>query len=384
MTTSRRVPFEEDIRELYDNAPCGYLSSFVDGTILGVNQTFLNWTGHTREVLLSGKRLQELLTAPGQIFYETQYAPLLQLQGFVKEVSLEIVRKTGDPLPVLVNSVRQQSRGNPSTVIRSTFFDATERRKYERDLLTARRNLEEQVLNRTAALEREVSERRSAENSLKELTSKLLKLRDEERRRLARDLHDSVGQLLTATIMNLDAIARESSNLNDRGKKCLTEAAELVRETVKEIRVVSYLLHPPQLDESGLPSALRWYLDGFSERGDISAELVISDEFGRLPQDLETALFRIVQECLTNIHRHSGSKTAVVQLFRSSDEVHVEVRDFGKGMARELSHGVGLRGMKERVEEFGGTLSIKSNSSGTVVTAKLPLARLRPTAAVRA
>jgi two-component system NarL family sensor kinase len=223
-------------------------------------------------------------------------------------------------------------------------------------------------------LEREVSERRSAENSLKELTSKLLKLRDEERRRLARDLHDSAGQLLTATIMNLDAMARESANLSNRGKKCLTEATELVRETVKEIRVVSYLLHPPQLDESGLPSALRWYLDGFSERGDIIAELVISDGFGRLPQDLETGLFRIVQECLTNIHRHSGSKTAAIHLCRSADEVQVEVRDFGTGMARELSHGVGLRGMKERVEEFGGTLSIQSGSTGTAVTAKVPLA----------
>jgi PAS domain S-box-containing protein len=374
VSTSRRVLIEEDIRELYENAPCGYLSSFIDGTILGVNQTFLNWTGHTREELLSGKRLQELLTVPGQIFYETQYAPLLQMQGFVKEVALEIVRKTGDPLPVLVNSIRQQSREHTSTVIRSTFFDATERRKYERDLLNARRNLEEQVVNRTAALEREVSERRSAENSLKELTSKLLKLQDEERRRLARDLHDSVGQLLTATIMNLDAMARESSNFSNRGKKCLTEAAELVRETVKEIRVVSYLLHPPQLDESGLPSALQWYLDGFSKRGDIIAELVVSDEFGRLPQDLETALFRIVQECLTNIHRHSGSKTAVVRLFRSADEVQIEVRDFGKGMARELSYGVGLRGMKERVEEFGGTLNIQSSSTGTAVSAKVPLA----------
>ena len=374
MSTSRRAPFEEDIRELYDNAPCGYLSSFIDGTILGVNQTFLNWTGHTREELLSGKRLQELLTVPGQIFYETQYAPLLQLQGFVKEVALEIVRKNGDPLPVFVNSIRRQSPENSSSVIRSTFFDATDRRKYERDLLTARHNLEEQVLNRTAALEREVSERRRAENGLKELSSKLLKLRDEERRRLARDLHDSAGQLLTATIMNLDAMTGESANLSDRGKKCLTEAAELVRETVKEIRVVSYLLHPPQLDESGLPSALRWYLDGFSERGDINAELVISDEFGRLPQDLETALFRIIQECLTNIHRHSGSKTATVQLFRSAEEVQVEVRDFGKGMAGELSHGIGLRGMKERVEEFGGTLSIQSSSTGTAVTAKVPLA----------
>jgi signal transduction histidine kinase len=206
------------------------------------------------------------------------------------------------------------------------------------------------------------------------LTSKLLRLQDDERRRLARELHDSVGQLLAATSMNLSAIARKVPGLDAHAQTSLTEATELVAEALKEIRIVSYLLHPPLLDDSGLGSALEWYLDGYSKRSAVAAELTVSDGFGRLPQEMETALFRIVQECLTNIHRHSGSPTAKVRLSRDAESVRLEVADSGKGMPTAPAAGVGLRGMRERIGQLGGRLEIRSSGAGTTIVGEIPLA----------
>jgi PAS domain S-box-containing protein len=371
--SSSSTKFEEDWREHFDNAPCGYLSSMVDGTIVSVNQTFLDWTGYSRNELLHVRKFQQLLTIPGQIFYETHYAPLLQMQGFVKEIAFDLVCKAREPLPVLVNSTRQNGTDSRPAFIRSSFFDATDRRGYERELLDARRNLEETVQRRTLELEKQIVDRKKAEESLKDLTSRLLRLRDDERRRIARDLHDSAGQLLSASAMSLDAASRHANTLKPEVVKSIAEARDSVREALKEIRIVSYLLHPPLLDESGLGSAIRLFLEGFSGRGSISTEFIISEEFGRLPEDLEIAVFRVVQECLTNVHRHSDCKSAVVKLSRLPDKVRVEITDDGKGMSAELTLGVGLRGMRERVEQLGGKLEIESNSKGTTVRAMIPL-----------
>jgi signal transduction histidine kinase len=155
----------------------------------------------------------------------------------------------------------------------------------------------------------------------------------------------------------------------------------MLREMSKELRTISHLLHPPLLDESGLGSALRWYVEGYSERSHIPVELEISAELGRLSSELETAIFRVVQECLTNIHRHSGSETAEIRLMKDANRVTLEVRDFGKGMKAEsgangngAKTGVGLRGMRERIHRLQGRLDIRSNENkGTTVTAVFPL-----------
>jgi PAS domain S-box-containing protein len=254
----------------------------------------------------------------------------------------------------------------------SSSRDVTERKAAEDLRRTEHQRLEKQVVERTAALQTEIGIRQKAEDELRELSAQLLTLRDIEQRRIARDLHDSAGQLLTATTMNLAAVASESSRLSPDAADALNNAAELVQDTIKEIRVVSHLLHPPLLDESGLRSALRWYLEGFSERGGIKVELQISEEFGRLPVELETNLFRVVQECLTNIHRHSGSHTARIEVARREDEIRVIVEDNGKGMPAAASSGVGLRGMRERVGHFGGRLEIFSSESGTTIVARVP------------
>jgi signal transduction histidine kinase len=248
------------------------------------------------------------------------------------------------------------------------------RRKIEA-LRLAHGELEERVEQRTRELHK-------ANQSLGELTGRLLQLQDDERRRIARELHDSVGQTLAALSMNLSTVAADIDRLT-KTAGTVADSAALVKDMSGDIRTISYLLHPPLLDEAGLSSALRWYIEGFAERSKIKATLDFPDGFGRLSRELETAIFRLVQECLTNIHRHSGSPMATVRISRSANEVWIDVEDKGKGLSPDKKAeiassgtvGVGIRGMRERVRQLGGSLEICSDGigKGTVVMARLPV-----------
>jgi signal transduction histidine kinase len=245
-------------------------------------------------------------------------------------------------------------------------------------------NLEEQLRERAAELD-------IANQGLGNLTARLLQLQDEERRRIARELHDSAGQSLMALGMNLSNLGTEIERLA-KSAKTVSDSVVLVNDMSRDIRTISYLLHPPLLDEAGLASALRWYIQGFTERSGIKVDLELPEDFERLPQDMETAIFRLVQECLTNIHRHSESPTASIGLIRSNGDVRIAVQDHGKGIPAhkrlELlsagTPGVGIRGMRERLRQLGGTLEINSdgNGSGTLVAVRLPVANAAANAAV--
>jgi signal transduction histidine kinase len=177
-------------------------------------------------------------------------------------------------------------------------------------------------------------------------------------------------------------VASENGNIAARAAKAVQESIGLVQDLSRELRTISHLLHPPLLDEVGLASGLRSYMEGFTERSKIKVELQLPEDLGRLPQDLETAIFRIVQECLTNIHRHSESAVAKIRISRSDSEVSLEVEDCGKGIPTEKREamesggmpGVGIRGMRERLRQLGGSLEINSTGRGTVVVARLPVA----------
>jgi len=218
---------------------------------------------------------------------------------------------------------------------------------------------------------------------VRELTGKLLHAQDEERRRIARELHDSAGQLVAALQMNLIPLEEDAEKVHSGFSGVIRESLDLIRQLSEELRTVSYLLHPPLLDEAGLPSAVRWYVEGFSERSKIEVQLDLAPNLGRLSPDMEVTIFRIVQECLTNIHRHSGSKQATIRIVGSPHEVSLEVRDAGKGMpassgngSQGLRYGVGIQGMRERVRQLNGQFDIQSHENGTVVTARFPLVDL--------
>jgi PAS domain S-box-containing protein len=216
-------------------------------------------------------------------------------------------------------------------------------------------------------------------------TVRLMKIQDEERRRIARELHDSAGQTLTVLGLNLAQLVEKAERIAPELAKDGKEIEEIVQQLHREIRTTSYLLHPPLLDECGLASALNWYVEGLSRRSGIAIKLEIAKNVGRLPNDMELAVFRLVQECLTNIHRHSGSKTAEIRVFVKGGSLCVEVTDEGKGIPperlaeiRTAGSGVGIRGMQERLRQFGGELSIESNGSGTSAIVSIPVPKEVP------
>ncbi|HEY4762210.1 MAG TPA: PAS domain S-box protein [Candidatus Sulfotelmatobacter sp.] len=217
--------------------------------------------------------------------------------------------------------------------------------------------------------------------------TRLMKAQDEERRHIARELHDSAGQTLTVVGMNLAQLIQRAERLVPELAREGRAIETMVQQLHREIRTTSYLLHPPLLDESGLASALSWYLEGLAERSHIAVTLDVADNVGRLPTDMELAIFRLVQECLTNIHRHSGSKTALIRIARNQDGIRTEVRDQGKGISPERlleiqSHGsgVGIMGMRERMRQFHGEMRIESNGSGTSVIVIIPMPKRGPAA----
>ena len=260
--------------------------------------------------------------------------------------------------------------------------DVTARKEAEKTTASSRKHsMHKCVLGRRELEQRNADVLRQA-GQVTELSRRLLHTQDEERRHIARELHDSAGQTLTVLGMSLAQLVQKAGRSSPELATEAENTQELVQQLHREIRTTSYLLHPPLLDEIGLSSALSWYIEGLRERSDVVISLSVSEEIGRLPGDMELVIFRVVQECLTNIHRHSGSKTASIRLARDSDAIVVEVQDSGRGIpAQKLAElqcggsGVGIGGMRERVRQLGGELNIDSDSSGTRVSLTIPAAK---------
>jgi PAS domain S-box-containing protein len=225
----------------------------------------------------------------------------------------------------------------------------------------------------------DITRRKRSEAALTRLAGRLRRMQDEERRRLAHELHDSTAQSLAALSMNLGVVETSADQLSPPAQRALREAISLASQSAREVRTFAYLLHPPELEELGLISALTAYAEGFGHRSGIQVELDMPRKMTALPQECELNLFRIVQESLANVQRHSGSKTARIRVKQSSKELLVEVKDRGSGFARGTARsgsstaGIGMAGMKERARQLGGSLEVLSRKSGTTVRVTLPL-----------
>jgi signal transduction histidine kinase len=241
--------------------------------------------------------------------------------------------------------------------------EMAERKRVEEALRHIKADLESQVEQRTAAL--------------RKLSSRLLSLQDFERRRIARELHDSLGQYLVGLKLTAHMLRQSPQR-----EELWSEADRLMEQCISEVRTLSYLLHPPTMDAAGFASAARWYVEGYGQRSGLDVTLDAPTDMGRLPDAIELALFRVLQEALTNVHRHSSASAAEVLVRQDAEQVVLEVKDNGRGIPEELlSHfratgagmGVGIAGIRERVRELGGKLTLESNSSGTLVRVAVPL-----------
>lgn len=300
--------------------------------------------------------------------------PILVLTGSgLSTATTELAVRSRAPLGNVTLLERPLRPVTLISAIRSALL--ARRRQYEvRDHLQERTAAEEALRRAHNVLESLVEQRTAA---LRRLSVKLLTVQDEERRRIARELHDSLGQDLTAAKISLDMLAQEGTV----SSPYLQEARQLVDRSISDTRTLSHLLHPPLLDEAGFVSAARWYVEGFGRRSGIATKLLLPEHTYRLPRRTETALFRIMQEALTNVHRHSGSRTVDVRVEGDEHRVVLTVRDYGIGVPREVldrfwktgNVGVGLAGIRERLKELGGVLEIESNLDGTILKATIPV-----------
>jgi PAS domain S-box-containing protein len=330
------------------------------------------------------------LTEDGTVLYSNKsFAGIfgVPLERFIGTPLRELI--SGEDQQVLDKLLSRAKSGNVRGEIRLRSEDG--RARTVRLTLSSNRQLGLEAVCAVATELTELVETnealRATEASLRQLSGRLLQMQDDERRRIARDLHDTTGQKIALLSMTIDQLARSSEAKKPEMRNGLKDVREMVRGMGEEIRTLSYLLHPPLLDECGLQSAVRWYAEGFEKRSGIKLHVDVSQNLNRLPIDAETALFRVLQESLTNVHRYSGSPSAEIHIARSANQVRLEVVDHGKGrrgnddVERSPLHGnvilgVGIPGMRERLRQLGGSLEVVFGPDGTRVVAVLPLKKV--------
>jgi len=342
---------EHPYRLLVETIEEGAATLSDDGTVLYSNKSFAAFFGVPLEKFI-GAPLQSLLSGNDAEFLKTLImgAKLASTRGEIR-----LNRKNGKP-----RTIRLTLSPNRELGLEAICAVATE--------LT-------EIVDANQAL-------RVTETSLRQLSARLLQLQDEERRRIARDLHDITGQKIAVLSMSLDRLARLTEQRKPEAKDSIKESRDIVTQIGEEIRTLSYILHPPLLDECGLASAVHWYAEGFQKRSAIKLEVEVDGDLPRLPADAETTLFRVVQESLTNVHRYSGSSSAKIRISKTSGEVLLEVIDYGHGIKSGTARGkldgpaplgVGIPGMRERLHQLGGDLSVDFGTTGTRVMATLPI-----------
>lgn len=359
---------EADLRAAFSQTYSFLVLLTQDGTIIDVNRAAIEASGLSREELIGRKFWESWWSAFPEEVAAVQLSVAKAAQGeMIREEccfslpdgSRRFAHRTLSPV--------LDEAGNLVMIV-ATGLDITEQQEL-------REKLEARVKQRTQELEEKNQALFQQAETVRDLSGRLLRAQDEERRRIARDLHDSSGQILAAVQMKLGPLEGQAKTFNGSMAESIHQSLELVEQLSKELRTVSYLLHPPLLDEAGLPSALRWYVEGFSQRSKIDVELEVSSEIGRLPSDMEMTVFRVVQESLTNIHRHSGARKANIKMVRDEAGVYLQIQDNGQGISLPGPNraGVGIQGMRERVKQLGGQFEIQSTGKGTGVTVRFPL-----------
>jgi PAS domain S-box-containing protein len=394
-TASSWLPGEAEDRlqhlaAIVDSSDDGIISKNLDGVITSWNKAAERLFGYSAEEAV-GRHIT-LIIPSDRRHEEAMILDRLKRGERVEHFETVRVRKDGGMRDVsLTISPVKDSQGRvigASKIAR----DITAQKRAEQTLRENEQRLraltdalEAQVRARTMELERRNREVLHQSQKLRELSHRLIRIQDDERRHIARELHDSAGQILAALGMNLATVVRNAKLDAPELARLAEESEQMVRELSQEIRTTSYLLHPPLLDECGLSESLLWYIRGLKERSGLEVTLAIPDDFGRLTPEMELVIFRIVQECLTNVHRHSGSRVAAIEIKRGSGNITLSVQDEGSGIPsaklleiESQGGGVGIRGMRERVLQCGGKMALQSGAKGTKISVSFPAADLRP------
>jgi PAS domain S-box-containing protein len=342
---------EAKYRALFENALIGIFQTTPDGRVLAANRTMARILGYdsSEDLLANLRDVRTGLYADPAV--RPRLLERLEAEGALEDLEVQVRRKDGEIVWVSVNVRADRDPDGRLVRIEGACHDITERRR--------------------------------AEEALRQVSARLLRSQDQERRRIARELHDGTAQMLAALGMNLEALRKGSGQVTGAGRARLAGSRRLLEQCVQEIRTLAYLLHPPLLDEAGLITAIRSYARGFSERSGIRVDVRLPRAAGRLPDEIELTLFRVVQESLSNIHRHSGSPVARIGMGRHNGRVRLVVRDQGRGMGAARTRigvagpapgiGVGIAGMRERVRHLGGDLIIDLSPRGTTVKVSLPV-----------
>lgn len=378
---------EERYRTLFDLGPIAVYSCDASGVIRDYNHVASELWGREPKHGDTDERWcgSFKMLRPDGVFMPHGQCPMADvLSGRVSEVrdgEVQIERPDGSRVTVLVN-IRplKNERGEIVGAI-NCFVDITERKQAEEALRDAKTTLETRVKDRTSQLEARNAEVLAQADQLQDLSLRLLRTQDEERRRISRELHDSLGQYLASAKMSIEALRKTATTAKESHN--IQQSVDTLDKCLIETRTISHLLHPPLLDEVGFSSAARWYIEGFSERSGIQANANIADAPQRLPVPLELALFRILQESLVNVHRHSKSSSVDIQLEFRANQVILEIKDHGQGVPSELLErfkskdrlggGVGLRSMSGRIKEMGGSFEIESDKNGTLIRVTAPI-----------
>jgi PAS domain S-box-containing protein len=372
------------LSSIVDSSDDAIISKTLEGVITSWNVGAERLFGYTAKEAI-GQHISMIIPRD-RLDEETRILARLSRGDRIDHFDTIRVRKDGTTLDISLSISPVRDSAGEIIGASKIARDITGRKRIERELHQSEERfrtladaLDTQVQFRTQELQRRNAEILHQSDQLRDLSGRLMFAQDEERRRIARELHDTAGQNLAALAMTLARLENDANRDPARLSKSIKHGQDLIQKLTEEIRTTSYLLHPPMLDEMGLSSALRCYIEGLAERSTISVELKIPDDLGRLAPEVELAIFRLVQECLTNIYRHSGSKTAVIRIAREADKIYAEVQDHGKGISPERlaeiqSHGVGvgITGMRERVLQSHGELTIDSNVLGTKITAIFP------------
>jgi PAS domain S-box-containing protein len=327
-----------------------WISTLQEGRVLEVNEAFERHFGFARDEIVGHTKLELDLWI--DLRERETLVDTVRRQGNARDQEVHFRGKSGQVMVILLSAELVELHG-------------------QRCLLT---------------VGQDITERKEAEQELQRLSGRLLQSQDEERRRIARDLHDSTGQDLVALATMLGQLRGSISSREQKSRSLLSECSSLADRCLREVRTLSYVLHPPVLDDAGLVDAIRDYVKGFTKRSGIKVKLELSSLLGRMARDLELALFRVVQESLTNIHRHSGSRQAKIRIDRNSN-LTLEISDLGQGPSagpsrgqeeRRLGVGVGIHSMQERVKLIGGRLEVDFNSQGSTVRVTIPLEKDGP------